>query len=284
VLILGVTADDKGAQLEALVAKILETEGYVNIRLNRIDTGGNELDVTAERETSTVGETQRVYLIGEAKAYQATVNMPAWQRFLGKLFLARFNDPATAGVLVALNGVNGPVAGSYKELRRRDTQITITEGSGLEQQLTQSGEIAPNRQIREAAARHYRRQPESLEPAFYGGAFFWIIRWPLNEYAILDGHGDTLITEHIETLRPALENVLDGTLLLPDEAQQRAESAHRARLALINALFTTPVALTDTAGDANPDEAQAVEAFKNEPFTTVTDNKLALRAPARPRR
>ena len=130
-LVLGVTADDKGAQLEALVRTLLERQDYERVRTNRIDAGGNELDVVAERESGVLGAVQVIPLVCEAKAYADPVTMPVWQRFLGKLLLERANDSIPVGMLVALNGVNGNVAGSHKALKHRDSAVFVIEGADL---------------------------------------------------------------------------------------------------------------------------------------------------------
>jgi hypothetical protein len=42
-LVLGVTADDKGTQLEALVHTELESQGYVEVYSNVVGSGGTSL-------------------------------------------------------------------------------------------------------------------------------------------------------------------------------------------------------------------------------------------------
>jgi hypothetical protein len=73
-----------------------------------------------------------------------------------------------------------------------------------------------------------------LEPAYYGGAFHWVVSWSDDDYSIVDGHGQMLPTEDVERLRPALEATLPGALLGPDKARADAEARHYARLGVIN--------------------------------------------------
>src|SRR5215218_5004465 len=131
VLVLGVTADDKGAQLESLIRTVLEQQGYKKVRSNVVGSGGNELDVVAVRESAVVGDVQVTPLMCEAKAYADSVNMPVWQRFLGKLFIERAKGSSTLGMLVALNGINGNVAGSFAALRAQDPALFVFEGTDL---------------------------------------------------------------------------------------------------------------------------------------------------------
>lgn len=129
--VLGVTSDDKVAQLETLVRTILGRQSYQKVRLNVVGAGGNELDVEAVLETLLLGDTQVTPVLGEAKAYMTPVDMPTWQKFLGKVFIERATNPTAVGMLVALNGINGNVVGSYEALHERDKSLFVFEGSDL---------------------------------------------------------------------------------------------------------------------------------------------------------
>jgi len=49
-LVLGSTSDEKGTQLEQLTKDILADLGYRDITTNRIDAGGEEIDVAGKHE------------------------------------------------------------------------------------------------------------------------------------------------------------------------------------------------------------------------------------------
>jgi len=214
VLVLGVTADDKGAQLEALVRSVLESQGYQRVRRNLVGSGGNELDVVAERESEVVGATQVTPLICEAKAYADPVPMPAWQRFLGKLLLARAEESNTVGILVALNAVNGNVAGSYASLRKRDSAVFVIEGKDLLARAIESGEVGKEEAVRETVTNEFHKESSRLEPAYYGGGFSWVVWWHEDEYSVVDGRGSMLSAERVESLRSALEEPSAGAFWL----------------------------------------------------------------------
>lgn len=57
-LLLGVTAHDKGAQLESLIRTVLEQQGFQKVRGNIVGAGGNELDVIAVRESTVMAAFQ----------------------------------------------------------------------------------------------------------------------------------------------------------------------------------------------------------------------------------
>jgi hypothetical protein len=72
----------------------------------------------------------------------------AWQRFLGKLLLARAEESNTVGILVALNAVNGNVAGSYASLRKHDSAVFVIEGKDLLARAIESGEAGKEDAVR----------------------------------------------------------------------------------------------------------------------------------------
>lgn len=274
-LILGTTADDKGAQLEALVHATLTADGYQNIRRNEIREGGNEIDVVAERVSPVLGGSQVTQVICEAKAYADPVSSPNWQRFLGKVFLARSEDPSAVGVFIALNGVNGNVSGSHNALRRRDQAVLIIVGTMLEEQARLSGELVDQAEARAAIAALYHREPTRIEAAYYGGAWRWVAWWGGDEYSIVGGRGELLAAHAIEALRPALEASVAGSLVTAADAQVAAEARHAIRLEIFNKLFYgVPVPVS--AGD-NEDAVAA--SLGEEPFCDVIEGQVVLLRP-----
>jgi hypothetical protein len=202
--------------------------------------------------------------------------MPAWQKFLGKLHIARAEDPTTVGLLIALNGVNGNVAGSFKALRRHDPAILVLEGVDLVKHAETQREVGAKDSVRARAAAQFEKLPARLEPAYYGGAFYWVVSWSDDEYSIIDGHGQMLPTEDVERLRPALEAILPGALLGTDEARADAESRHYARLAVMNLLFRGQ----DVGVAAEGRRSEATAALAEEPFTAVEGDRLRLLPPS----
>ena len=275
-LILGMTADDKGAQLEQLVRAVLEQQGYKKVRSNVIGAGGNELDVVAVRESTIVGGVQVTNLMCEAKALADPVNMPAWQRFLGKLFIERVKDSNTVGMLIALNGVNGNVMGSYNDLKTHDSALFLFEGTDLIELAIDSKQAAEESGIPDAVTAQFHKLPRRIEVAYYRGAFYWLVRWTDDEYSVVDGHGRMLLSDDVEGLRGALEATVSGTLLASDEARAEAEARHLARLGVINKLFRGE----EVVIDGDQETTEAARALSEEPFTRVEDDRLILVPPS----
>lgn len=268
-IVLGKTADDKGAQLEAVVAVTLTEQGYEDVTVNLIEAGGNELDVVAVRASPLFGAVQHTPVICEAKAYRDPVGTPAWQRFLGKLFLARASDANAVGVLIALNGVNGNVEGSFRALRKTDTAVFIITGRHLEENARSTGEVGDAAVVRATAEDRYSRVATNTELAYYGGAYYWLITWQstAGEYSLTDGHGGALPQHVVENLGPALTAAVAGTLVTDADVAEREAEAHLDHLRLLNRLF---------AGQS-VEPGGAADALATEPFCALIDGQITLR-------
>ncbi|TCK65763.1 hypothetical protein [Curtobacterium sp. PhB136] len=236
-LVLGTTSKDKGTQLETLVRVALADEGFENVRANIIGAGGNELDVVAVQSTVLLGQATATPVLCEAKAYANTVDMPTWQRFLGKLFIGRHENPRTVGVLIALNGVNGNVAGSLDILRQRDAGLLVIDGTVLVGRARGSAELADEVEVASAAESVFGRRPIALEPAYYNAAWSWVLRWSPDSYSILRGDGSAPLTVEIDVLRPALAEVLQGALWETSDTDAVDEARHDRRLQALGLLF-----------------------------------------------
>lgn len=274
-LILGATSDDKGAQLEALLETILLSQGYTEVRRNLITAGGNEIDVSAVRESPVLTKTQSTPLICEAKAYASALSMPTWHKFLGKLHLARVENASTVGMLVALSGVNGNVAGSHMQLAKSDPAVFIVEGRDVAKSAKERGEIADAAAVRDALSARFSRIPVDLDVAYYNGAYYWVSRWDDGTYSVVDGQAVNLTAQRLSTLTAALQNSLTGTLVASEDqdADAELEACHAVRVEFLNRMFYgehPPV------GD-DPDEVTA--AVAQEPFCALEEGHLRLLRP-----
>jgi hypothetical protein len=274
-IILGASADDKGAQLEVLVASTLLSQGYSSVRRNLITAGGNEIDVSAVRISSVISHTQSTPLMCEAKAYASPLSMPTWHKFLGKLHLARADNSSTIGMLVALSGVNGNVAGSYAQLVKSDTAVFVVEGRDIEEGALARGELSGVSAVREVLAQRLGRVPVDLDVAYYAGAYYWVSRWEDGSYSVFTGHGEVLVNQQLAALTPALHATLTGNFVGSDAAQVEAEARHATRVGLLNDLFHSR-ALVQGGDPARDDEAAALA---REPFCRLADGRLRLLAP-----
>ncbi|MEV4830606.1 hypothetical protein AB0K25_20085 [Micromonospora sp. NPDC049257] len=273
-LILGVSSDDKGTQLEALVHTELESQGYVEVYSNVVGSGGNELDVTAKRKFAVIGTEHVTPVVCEAKAYQDPVNLPTWQKFLGKLFIQRSETPVAIGILVALSGVNGNVRGSYESLRKKDGSLFVFDGRNLLDRAREAGAIASEDKVIQTVQEQFRRGFFGVEPAYYGGGFFWVVRWNDEEYSVVNAYGSRLLEHDVENLRKSLEGSISGKLVATDEARAQAEARHNIKVGLIGRLLQGG---TVAAGDSTKeDEREAFESLADEPYSHTENGQLRL--------
>ncbi|MEU7619416.1 hypothetical protein AB0B27_25435 [Micromonospora rifamycinica] len=252
----------------------LESQGYVEVYSNVVGSGGNELDVTAKRRFALLGKEHVTSVICEAKAYRDPVNMPIWQKFLGKLFIKRSEMPTTIGILVALSGFNGNVRGSYESLQAKDANLFVFDGRDLFNRARETKEIASDGEVRRSVQEQFRRGISSIEPAYYGGGYFWIVWWNGEEYSVVNAHGDRLLAQEVENLRAALEESVNGKLLATEEALAHAEVRHNIKVALISRLLQGgTVAAEDSSTD---DEGTALASLADEPYSCLEEGRLGL--------
>lgn len=273
-LVLGVTADDKGTQLEALVYTELKSQGYEELRANVVGTGGNELDVTAKWKVPVLQDLHIIPVVCEAKAYKDAVNMPVWQKFLGKLFLARSESPKAVGILVALNGVNGHVRGSHDSLRAKSEGVFIIDGGDLLRRAREAEAIGTEDDIHQSAADLFGRGASRVEAAYYGGGYFWIIWWNDEEYSVVNAHGNRLLASEVENLRTALEESVGGKLLATDEMQAQIEARHNIKVGLISRLLLGGEVIHEY--QANDDESDALASLAEEPYSFTEEGRIKL--------
>lgn len=272
-LILGVTSDDKGAQLEALVQATLVAEGYEKITRNFIGAGGDEIDVAAQLVGTLVGQSHTTPVMCEAKAYAKAITLPIWHRFLGKVFIQRAANHQAVGVLIALNGVSGNVRGNFEHLRLHDSALMIVDGNDLESRAIGTGELLPEIEVRKLVKSSLEQDPLRLDSTYYGGGFSWVARWGQDQYSIVDGRGAMLAATKIEQLRPALEATISGQLVAAKEVEVLLEQRHAERVRLLNLLFRgRTVAHTSIAED----HQALFDELASEEFTSGGTKRLRL--------
>jgi len=224
-LILGKSRDDKGTQFENLTRSILSKLNFTNIILNKIGSGGEEIDVSAEMEITKIGKPQRLDVICECKAHKNPVDMNDWLKFLGKVFTAEKQKRQTVyGYFVALNGVNGPVAGHYQGLVDHGiSTVVLINGEDLLQHVYDIYKFCDLEIIKQTVQELTKRQVRSFEEiAYYNNQVFRIVIFEANSYTILQGDGqpitrgvfNSVLKEPVELALPAM-NFID----LQEEAE-----------------------------------------------------------------
>lgn len=198
--IVGSNNDDKGTQLEELTTTILEKQGYVNVSTNTIYSGGSEIDAIAVHKNN-LGVTEVEYpVICECKAHNKPVNMNDWLKFIGKIYIERFKNPQTIGLMIALSGANGNVIGSYNELKKQQFVHLIANDDLVTLLMSEYKLSSPN-DIETSISQYTNKYIAEIGLVYYAKCVYWIVNF-------IDG-GFTLLNHSTETLsKKELDNVL----------------------------------------------------------------------------
>lgn len=190
VRIFGRDSDDKGSQLERLTQRLLERRGYRQIALDFVGAGGTEIDIKAELPLPGLNNESTVHVIGECKAYEATVAQPEWMKFLGKVYTASAKvtkKKAIRGIFVALSGVNGNFAGAYDQFAEHDDSVELVTGDNLVSQVIKEFKLPEVSEFLLAIGRFTKDAVASVSLGYYESWAFWIAEFANSTFAVLGG-------------------------------------------------------------------------------------------------
>ncbi|PSN17986.1 hypothetical protein C7271_14880 [filamentous cyanobacterium CCP5] len=168
-------------------------------------------------------------MICECKAYQKPVDINAWLKFLGKLFTAeKSRSQVVYGCFVALNGVNGNVAGHYKDLSLRVDNIELVSGESLLKHISNIYTLCDLEKVKKVIQIFTNRQALSFEEiAYYKNKVFRIITFEGNSYTLLSSNGEPISRAVFDSeLKNAVQFVLPAISFI--DLQEEAEAIKRA--------------------------------------------------------
>jgi hypothetical protein len=205
---LGHTPQIRGLQLEKLTELILESKGYNNLIKRQISSGGHELDIAGELQVPMIGRGQTIVVICECKAHAKPIGTTDWLKFLGKVYLQEVNSNGQVnGCFISLNGVNGNVSGSYKQLKEKGKDnIELVSGDDLFKALLVLFPDADRQRSGALIAQQTRRKITNLSLAYYESRLYWVFSLEGDVYTVLNETGDC-ITECSETATLLKESV-----------------------------------------------------------------------------
>lgn len=203
-IILGKTKDDKGTQLEQLTRVLLKHQGYSNIVTNIQVGGGSELDVTAERKDVVGIKEIKTPVLCECKAHQTPIALTDWLKFIGKLTIARRTNDRTIGLMLALNGANGAVIGSYKSDFAGDDTIQLIANDDLMSLLQQVYGIPDSDNIRSVFTAVPGLRVEDIHLVYYMRKLYWLVSLGEQQFTLCDSRGNLSERKNIENLLPLL--------------------------------------------------------------------------------
>lgn len=192
--ILGNTPQIRGLQLEKLTELILESKGYKNLIKRQISSGGHELDIAGELQVPMVGRDQTIVVICECKAHAKPIGTTDWLKFLGKVYLEEVNSNGQVnGCFISLNGVNGNVSGSYKQLKeKKKDNIELVSGDDLFKALLDLFPSTDHQRNGALIAQQTRRKVTNLSLAYYESRLYWVFSFEGDVYTALNETGDSI--------------------------------------------------------------------------------------------
>ena len=218
VYVYGRSADDKGHQLEALMAAILRNLGYSTVTLNERGAGGHEVDVTATKIEPIGVDTT---LICECKAQKSLVEMTDWLKFVGKIYLAHRKDSRALGLMVALSGVNGSVMGNYKDIKE-DNFITLITNEDLYEYITRLHPMMPEKDVVKYINQYTRKDVVNVSIIYYDNLYYWQICFPNGEYTILKDDLSSIDEDRLVPFSEMIESQTDSRLYVDIIKEQEA--------------------------------------------------------------
>ncbi len=263
-LILGKNKDDKGTQLERLTRDVLQRRGFEDIICNAIGEGGLEVDVRAHYSRPGLATHHNHVVLCECKAHAASIAMPDWLKFLGKIYSQEaISGREVSGCFIALSGANGNVAGHYKSLQERNKTIELLEGTALELELHHICELCDLRTAAQNAAHYTARPVRRLEPFYYEGQAGWLITFDNDFYSLLNARGLPLCAgQERDALAQLIQNSHSVKQLVDLQAEIEAvECRLRAQMFLLSKMMQSEgtIALNQVENEI-PDWADIVAA------------------------
>ncbi len=208
--ILGQHGDARGAQLETLAANILVSLGYTDIVKNRISHGGHEIDVEARLSQPGLSEPRVTRLICECKAHSIPIGISDWLKFLGKVFTeATTNSEPVSGLLVALSGINGNVAGHYDTIRKYSKNVEVVSGDSIVNAISKFYNLRPIASVIRQVQESTRRSLTEIDLAYYAREFTHVVTFSDNSYTVIPSNPgiDAELREEIGKLVASDENL-----------------------------------------------------------------------------
>ena len=188
VTVLGTNSNDKGHQLEALVAHLLRAQGYSDIVTRQIGPGGHEIDVIAKHEQPILAGRKTATLVCECKAHRQPVGMTDWLKFIGKLQVERQtrSEPVT-GCMIALHGLRGTAYGTYESLRQTKEDVLVISGDDLAQLVAETYGMISMEDAFSFASDVTGVRHHSIDIAYYDNRCYWLVSFPNGYFSLVDG-------------------------------------------------------------------------------------------------
>lgn len=203
-IILGKSKDDKGTQLEQLTSRILQSQGYSNIVNNVQVSGASELDVTASKIERVGVNDIATPVICECKAHEKPISMTDWLKFIGKVHIARKNEPRTIGLMLALSGANGAVVGSATSDFKDDPCVQLIANDDIIELLSKVYNLQEPNIIKDQLAHWPIPAIADIYPVYYNFHIWWLIGCEDGHFTICHSESKPATADEVSDILPLL--------------------------------------------------------------------------------
>lgn len=198
ILLLESNRDKKGTVLECMVKNILRYLKYDYIATNEVGSGGNEIDVAAERRIPSINKVEVYPVICECKAHERPIDMTDWLKFLGKVYKETLNNIRAEGLLIALNDANGNVKG---DIRTSDyPNVRLLSAEDLVNVCIQCYSMASMQQVQDVVKSWTTDVVSDMSIVMYEGVPYWMMTFIDDKYSFLTKDAEFITPEIVSSL------------------------------------------------------------------------------------
>lgn len=165
--------------------------GYKYVTTNEIGSGGDEIDVLAERQQNIIGGSTKYPLICECKAHESPICMNDWLKFLGKVFKEKRKNSLSSGLMIALSDANGNVKGDIRNTNYQDDARLLTGGDLIEP-IKSYYRLCSYSHVVEIVKYWTSLTLTDCDIAFCENTPYWIVYFSNGSFSILDKNGGFL--------------------------------------------------------------------------------------------
>ena len=287
ILLLEQNRDKKGTLLETIVKVLLSSFGYDYVATNEIGSGGNEIDVVAEKRLSVIGGFQTYPLICECKAHENPINMNDWLKFLGKVYKEKRKNSLSSGLMIALSDANGNVKGDIRNDNNQEDAKLIA-GNELIEPIILHYSLASNTEISNIINHWTNLTITEKDIAFYNNTPYWIVYFTDGTFTILNKDGQFLEQEILNTILSAF--ISSSTYIKDNYIDIRRNKVVEIKKKAIKdiaiwALMKSPLSYTQiseqitlNSGDQlHVDDSEIDKCLKELDFVHIEDNVARLK-------
>jgi hypothetical protein len=251
--LLGETTDDRGAQLERITARLLSRLGYLRVHTNSIGAGGHEIDVRATFPMPSLSNSTEVAVICECKAHSRVIDTSDWLKFLGKIYTEQASRQRDVrGIMLALTGVNGNVAGAHESIRDAGKPVELVTGRELADLVTREWELCSFESVTAFIRSQTEDAPVDVRLVFHENPR-WLVQFADGSFVFVSGTSASIEppSKAVDLAISALSVVRYRDLAAERLAKERALLAKKTLLAMCIA----------ESGGVSPEQLAAREAL-----------------------